>query len=82
MHRPQHWHASVGVVVDADRGLAFLGAHESTGVLDEPAPKRDGERKEESVKLWRVEAFAEVLAGCDDHDPYVSRAAGVRRTWR
>jgi hypothetical protein len=39
-----------------------------SGVLDEPALERDREGEEEGVELWAVEAFAEVLAGCDDDE--------------
>ena len=33
-----------------------------------------GERQEEGVELRRVEAFAEVLAGCDDDESLPRRA--------
>ena len=64
----KHWHAGVGVVVDANGRLAFLGAHESSGVLHEPAFERNREGEEERVEFRRVEAFAEVLAGRDDDE--------------
>ena len=66
MHGAQHGYLAVEVVVDADCCLAFSCAHESSGVLDEAALERDGERQEEGVELRRIEAFAEVLAGRDN----------------
>jgi hypothetical protein len=64
----------VSVVVDANVCLAFVGAHEPSGVLDEPALERDREGEEEGVELWAVEAFAEVLAGRDDDEFVCGRA--------
>ena len=71
VHSIEDRDAGIDVVVELDVVLAFVGSQEPSDVLDDAAFEREGEGEEQRVELGPVEAFAEVGAGCDEHDAAV-----------
>lgn len=71
VHAFEYGDPAVDVVVELDVELALVGAKEPPDVLDHSALEREGEGEEQRVELGPVEAFAEVRAGCHEHDAFI-----------
>src|SRR2546421_11679163 len=67
----EHGHEGVNVVVDLDAGLGVGGAEDPADVLDDVAFELDGEREEQGVEGWAVEALSDEAGGGREQDAAV-----------